>query len=197
MKLSLVDILIVFVTLASSHSFFVLRERLLAVLMLTILVVVFHFLKRYEMKRFIVLVTAFLISFWALQIKYPFVGYIFWPIDQFLGAFFVFIFAKILDYRREPVSWNLKFSKNMLLSMVGIIVPSLVCLILYFVTHKEIADQWPLPNMPLWAIPFAIILTATINGLREEIYFRFTLQKYLGTAHSAHLAVVCSSILFG
>lgn len=143
------------------------------------------------------MMSLFFASFWLLEIPYPFIGHLFWPIDQFLGALILFLGSKFFIHPKEPLSWSLRFSIRMVLSIVGIVVPSLICLILYFINHREVADKWPLPQMPLWAIPFAVVLIALINGLREEIYFRFTLQRYLTDCLSPQLAMLCASLVFG
>ncbi len=197
LKFSLADICVLLVVLISSHAFFVLRERLFSVALCLILVLIFQILKRPAFKKFTLMVSLFFISFWLLEIPYPIIGHLFWPIDQFIGALILFAGSKFFIQSEKSISWSWHLDKRMLLSLVGIVVPSLICLILYFINHREIGDKWPLPQMPMWMIPFAVILIALINGLREEIYFRFTLQKYLTESLSPQLAILCASLLFG
>ncbi len=197
LKFSVMDIFVLLTVLISSHAFFVLKERFFSVVLCFVLVIIFQILGRQVFKKFMLMMSLFFASFWLLEIPYPFIGHLFWPIDQFLGALILFLGSKFFIHPKEPLSWSLRFSKRMVLSIVGIVVPSLICLILYFINHREVADKWPLPQMPLWAIPFAVVLIALINGLREEIYFRFTLQRYLTECLSPQLAILCASLVFG
>lgn len=197
LKFSVVDTVVLISVILSSHTFFVMRERLVSVGLCSVGFIVFHFLRKHEFKKFMLMMGVFFCSFWLLEIPYPLVGRLFWPVDQFIGALILFLAAKIFLFPKSKTSWSLRFDKPMLWSIVAILVPSLICLIIYFINNREIADKWPLPQMPVWAIPFAVILIALINGLREEIYFRFTLQNYLPGTSKPQLAILCSSIVFG
>jgi membrane protease YdiL (CAAX protease family) len=197
LNFSLMDLGISLAVFLASHSFFVLRERLITVLILFVPTIVFHLFEKKNHRDFLFLMGLFFCSFWLLEISYPLIGFPFWPVDQFIGAFILFVFSKYVLKTNVATSWSWRFDKKMLLSIVAIVIPSLLCLILYFMYNKDIADKFPLPQMPTWAIPLAVFLIALINGLREEIYFRFTLQNYLAKNLSPQLAILCASIVFG
>lgn len=197
LKFSWIDILILVSTILGAQLFFVLRVRYVSVLLFLFLAFLFKFLKKVESAQFCSFIGVFFLSFWFMEIKLPYIGYLFWPLDHFIGALILYSWARMQKQKLLPMQWNFKWSKMQKISVPVIVLPSLVVLVLYFVFHREIADQWPFPKLPLWSMPLVIVLIALLNGLREELYFRFTLQNYLEGQAKKNMAILCSSILFG
>ncbi len=83
------------------------------------------------------------------------------------------------------------------LFVVGIIALSVFVLSIYFVYNPDVADTFPLSQMPKYVVPFAILLMATINGLREEYLFRFILQRCLINRLNLFIAIFLQAFIFG
>jgi membrane protease YdiL (CAAX protease family) len=173
------------------------RESLWTILVFIATTAVFKLLKKEILFKLSLILFFFFFSFCFLEIKYPYIKSLFWPIDLFVGTALFWGFTKLIKLQGERSNWNWKFDKRMLLSIPIILVPSLICLSVYFYFNQDVANKWPLPAMPMWAIPAVVLLIALINGLREELYFRFALQNYLSTQKNNVAPIICSAIVFG
>lgn len=197
LKISYYDTLLLFTLIFISHTFFVLKERLFACSFCLFLAIIFSFFKKIPYRNYAFLILIFFCSFWLILIPYPIIGRLFWPIDLFAGTILLVLFNKYTLKEKSRFTWKLQLNKQTMLSLFLILIPSVFSLYLYFIFHKNVANKWPLPNMPIWAIPFAVAIIALINGLREEIYFRFFLQNYLKEVTNAPIAIIGTSIVFG
>lgn len=104
---------------------------------------------------------------------------------------------KVLFNKRPRLTWSFRFSKKQLLSVALINIPSIAILLIYFQANREVAQQWPLPAMPPWAVPFVVIAIAAVNGLREEIYYRGLLQTISSEKYSCWFLISFQAISFG
>ena len=124
----------------------------------------------------------------------PYVGS--WPTDLFISGLVLWGIGKILNIDFKG-NWNLKFSKNQWSSVIGITTLSVAVLSIYFAYHPEVSKSFPLPTMPTYLIPFATLLMAIINGLREEFFFRFILQRCLSQNLHVYVAIILQALAFG
>src|SRR5207253_3314812 len=88
-------------------------------------------------------------------------------------------FVTLKYFFRRPITklkWSLKFSKMEMASIFIINIPAIAILIWYFNTHPEVANMWPVPQLPIWSIPLVVLAIAAMNGLREEIFYRGFVQ---------------------
>jgi len=184
-------------TITSAHLFFIDKNPLAALSIFAISFFGFKLLKKTEAKNLSLILFCFLLTFSILFINFPGIHRIPWPADFFICGFIFQLLMRLLSIRPQTQTWSLRFSKKMMVSIGLIVVPSLICLLLYFLNHAEVAKQWPLPEMPHWLVPFAVVLIALMNGLREEFFFRFNLQRYLASDGQIAGPILCSSILFG
>jgi membrane protease YdiL (CAAX protease family) len=120
-----------------------------------------------------------------------------WPAAMFViagGCFAVLRKTTNVDF---SCSWSFRFSKFEIASIAVIVVPSLLILLWYYRTFPEVAKSWPLPEMPGWAVPLAICGAALINGLGEELVYRFILQRAFIKSNSPAWAILMQAIAFG
>lgn len=125
--------------------------------------------------------------------------YLRWPFDFYLASGIGFyICSKFFGKRLfKGLNWSFRFTKRQIFSVVVINVPSILILVWYYSTHKEVANQWPLPQLPVWAVPFVVLLIAAINGLREEIFYRGLLQTQMEENSPAWFTILFQAIFFG
>lgn len=121
-----------------------------------------------------------------------------WPLDFYLTT--IFGFGVLRFGLRRPVQklkWSFSFSKWELASIAVINVPAIAILIWYYYAHPEVANMWPVPDLPLWGIPFVVLLIAGINGLREEIFYRGLLQPVSSETSPVWFVIGLQAVLFG
>ncbi len=191
------DFLIFFSVIISSHIFFVLKFHAITILLLLSILLLLKILNKSSLQRTVANIILFFFSFWLLEIKYPIIGYLFWPVDQFIGSLFFIVLSRLILKQKMNIDWTFRFSNKMIYSIFAIVLPSLFCLVLYYFFNKDVANQFPLPQLPIWSIPLVVFLMALINGLREELYFRFSLQSFLATNSSPLVAISTASVIFG
>ncbi|HWU45091.1 MAG TPA: CPBP family intramembrane glutamic endopeptidase, partial [Bdellovibrio sp.] len=121
-----------------------------------------------------------------------------WPFDFYLVALFGFGLLRF-GIRRpaEKLKWSFAFSKLEWLSIFAINIPAIFVLTYYYKFNPEIANAWPLPKVPLWSVPFVVVLIAIVNGLREEIFYRGLLQPASGKMAPAWFVIGLQAVLFG
>jgi membrane protease YdiL (CAAX protease family) len=120
-----------------------------------------------------------------------------WPVAMFTIAgacFFTLRKVTTIDFAAR---WNFRFSRREVASTVGIVLPSLFVLIWYYRTFPEVAKTWPMPPMPSWIVPLAICGAAAINGLGEELVYRFILQRSFIRSNSPIWAILMQALAFG
>jgi len=121
-----------------------------------------------------------------------------WPFDFYLTALFGFGLLRFgLRTPVEKLKWSFSFSRWELVSILAINIPAIFILIWYYRSNPAVADLWPLPKLPLWSVPFVVLLIAAINGLREEIFYRGLLQSASGKDSPAWFVIGLQAILFG
>lgn len=124
--------------------------------------------------------------------------YLQWPLDFYIMAAAGFLYLKFFDRKNSlSLGWNISFTKSQILSILIINVPSVAVLHWYFMENKEVAKQWPIPELPIWAMPIFVLLIAAVNGLREEMYFRGLLQSQTNKDFSPWFTMLFQAILFG
>jgi len=97
-----------------------------------------------------------------------------WPINLIVIAGITYLAIRyIMKAPLQEVRWNYRFSKKEWLSVFIITLPSILILYWYFVNHPEVSDQFPLPDLPMWSLPFVVLALAAVNGLREELIYRY------------------------
>ena len=124
----------------------------------------------------------------------PYIGM--WPIDFFIVGIVLRGIGKLFNINFKG-TWDFGFTKNQWLSLISITVLSVTVLSIYFLYHPEVSKAFPLPKMPKYLIPFAILLIAIINGLREEFLFRFIFQRCLAWKLHFGCAVFIQALAFG
>lgn len=121
-----------------------------------------------------------------------------WPLDFYLTAIFGFCLLHfVIRKPPERLKWSFSFSKAEIASLFIINIPSIGILIWYYKTHPEVANMWPIPSLPLWSIPFVVFFIATINGLREEIFYRGLLQPASSGKAPLWFEIGLQALLFG
>lgn len=192
------DLFLFSLTLISAHSFWTM-ERIDIPFYSFIFSAVFFALKKDALRRNVSIVfLCFFAAVFFLSINLPYVGRLFWPVDLFIAStIFWFLVRKIGLLPDTKIDWKIPNNKFAILSVPAIVIPSLVCLLIYYRFYPEVANQWPLPEMPVWAIPLAVLTIALVNGLREEFYYRFLLQSTLVNKWSKFYGLLCTSVLFG
>lgn len=192
------DFFLFSLTLISAHSFWAM-ERIDLPFYSFIFSAIFFVLRKDILRRNIsIILLCFFASFYVLNINFPYIGRLFWPIDLFIAsAIFWFLIKKTKLRPETKIEWKIPSNKFALLSIPAIVIPSLACLLIYFRYYPEVANQWTLPEMPFWAIPLVVVMIALVNGLREEFFYRFLLQSVLVSKWSQFYGLLCSSILFG
>lgn len=132
---------------------------------------------------------------WSLN----YIPYLKWPVDFYLVTLIGFAFLKyVLKQNPEKrLNWSFHFTKLQWGSIAIINLPSIAILFWYYSNHKSLAQQWPIPQLPLWSIPVVILLIAAINGLREEIFYRGFLQKISEETFPSWFVVAFQAIFFG
>ncbi len=140
---------------------------------------------------------AVLISYFVLEVsKYvPILGQ--WPLDFFLVFFAAFLLIKRIFKTDFSTRWDLRFSRKEWFSVVIILVPTIGCLVWYYVRYPEIVSRFPLPKMSWWTAPIFVALAAAINGLREELLYRYFLQRIFTRSLAAPVAVLLQAVAFG
>jgi membrane protease YdiL (CAAX protease family) len=93
--------------------------------------------------------------------------------------------------------WNFRFSKMEILSIFGIAIPSFIVLVFYYRAFPEVAKSWPLPEMPPWSLPVVIVGAAGINGLAEELVYRFAFQRALLADNGVAFSILVQALAFG
>lgn len=121
-----------------------------------------------------------------------------WPLDFYLVALFGFGILRF-GIRRpvEKLKWSFSFSRHELISIFAVNIPATVILVWYYSSHPEVAKMWPVPKLPLWEIPFVVLLIAGLNGLREEILYRGLLQTASSQKSPAWFVIGLQAVLFG
>jgi membrane protease YdiL (CAAX protease family) len=121
-----------------------------------------------------------------------------WPLDFFVLALLGFVFLRFgLRDPSPPLKWSWRFSRQEILSIFIINVPAIFILYWYFINHLEVAKSFPSLPGPPWSLPFAIVLLALLNGLREEIFYRGLIQTMSLKVAPAWYAIALQSVLFG
>lgn len=143
------------------------------------------------------ILSLYFICFYLVLQKWPFIGYIAWPFDLYVASILFFISLKLTKCEPEKLTLNWKLTRGMLFSLAAIVLASVICLTGYFYFNPEVAKQFPEINFPMWSMPLIILAMALVNGIREELLFRFILQNSLGRVISFRFAIIISSILFG
>ena len=123
--------------------------------------------------------------------------YLRWPLDFFLLSVFGFLSLKFLLKNNVKLNWKLRLGYSELLSIAVINIPAVLILLWYYSENKEVAQQWPLPSLPVWSVPFVVLLIAVVNGLREEIYYRGLLQTVSFEKYSTWFVILFQAISFG
>ncbi len=120
-----------------------------------------------------------------------------WPAGMFIIAA-VSIFALRMFSNIDLSSrWSLKFSRNEWLSFLGIVLPSVIVLSFYYRAFPEVAKSLPMPDLPSWSIPLVIIGAAVVNGLAEELVYRFTFQQALLKSNGVVWSILMQALAFG
>lgn len=121
-----------------------------------------------------------------------------WPVDFYLTTLLGFVILRFVLRRPvEKLKWSFKFSKWEWLSIFAINIPAVAILIWYYTANPEVADMWPVPNLPLWSIPLVVFGIAAINGLREEIFYRGLLQPASSEKSPVWFVIGLQAVLFG
>lgn len=192
------DFFLFILTLCSAHAFWVMERTDIPFYSFIFSTILFSLRKDILRRNVSLLLLCFFASFFFLSINLPYIGRLFWPVDLFIAsAIFWFLVRKLRSLPDSKVEWKIPNSKLAILSIPAIVIPSLVCLLIYYRFYPEVANQWPLPEMPAWAIPLVVLIIALVNGLREEFYFRFLLQSVLVNKWSKFYGLLCASVLFG
>ncbi len=197
LKLRWPDFLLIAISGLTAHLYFVADISAGPISGFLIAFVVFKFLRQNNYARMSLVLSLFSASFLLIDFNFPLIGRIFWPIDHFMGALILYGGMKILKLPIGCPQWRFNWDRQKIFSIIAITIPTLIVLCIYFHYHQDIAQKWPLPQMSPWMVPIVVVLIALINGLREEILFRFTLQNGLSQLGSPVTAIVCSSLFFG
>jgi membrane protease YdiL (CAAX protease family) len=121
-----------------------------------------------------------------------------WPLDFCVVALFGILFSRIvLRKPAQRLKWSLSFSKREIISILIINVPAIAILIWYFNAHPEVANTWPVPELPMWGVPFVVLAIAAVNGLREEIFYRGFIQPNSALQSPAWFVISLQAVLFG
>lgn len=121
-----------------------------------------------------------------------------WPFDFYLAALFGFLLLKFVIRRPiEKLKWSFVFTKIELLSIVLINVPAIFILVWYYRSNPDVANMWPSLELPVWSIPFVVLLIAAVNGLREEIFYRGLLQTASNNGSPVWFVIGLQAVLFG
>ncbi|WP_413287544.1 CPBP family intramembrane glutamic endopeptidase [Bdellovibrio sp. HCB337] len=160
-----------------SYLFFVISERPWAFALMLALTIASFLLNAFKNQR------AFLVAVFSSHLTLYLLRFIpygrYWPHDFFIVCAVTFLALKyILKTPFTKPRWSWKFTKPELISVAIITLPSILILLWYYSNHREVADKFPLPAMPAWVLPFAIVGVAAVNGLREELLYRIL---YLST----------------
>lgn len=120
------------------------------------------------------------------------------PLDFYLTTLFGF---GILRYGiRKPtqkLKWSFSFSKWEMASIAIINIPAIAILIWYYNSNPEVANMWPVPKLSLLGVPFVVMLIASLNGLREEIFYRGLLQPVSSGSSPVWFVIGLQAVLFG
>lgn len=193
-RLSATDGVFIFLVLLICQVFFVLREPLWALGLTAAACLICRI--QTELGRLLLVFFCALGAVALAKIETS-VGKLSWPGDMLLASLLFWGALKALKSNAEKPSWSWRFTGRQWLSLVVIVMLSLSCLVPYFYFHREVAKTWPFPEMSPWILPFAIMAIAFLNGLREELFFRFLLQAHLGSVRQNGVAVIGGALLFG
>lgn len=121
-----------------------------------------------------------------------------WPLDLFFVSMAIWMSLRIFRLPPQEVNWSLRFTRRQLGSVAAIAFPSIAVLSTYYVTHPEVADLFPLPQVPSWSLPPLLVSVAIINGLREELCYRVLLQGAAEAGGARSIAALLgSAVAFG
>ena len=120
-----------------------------------------------------------------------------WPFDFYLTALFgFFIYRYIFKKPFGKLKWSFNFTKHEWASIFAINIPSIVVLLWYYSIHPEVSKTFPALDVPLWSLPFVIIVLAAINGLREELFYRGLVQT-ASNPSPTWFVIALQALLFG
>lgn len=179
-----------------SFLFYVKNDFLSTILLCSLLIIFSTVIREYRRHVPLLVVVATALTFFhfisIFEIRWH------WPFDFYLAAFIGFLMFRFLF--RKPVNklnWSFRFNKLQILSILIINVPAVFILFWYYQTHPEVADMWPSFDAPSWSIPFIILLIATINGLREEIFYRGLIQTKTSSEAPTWYSISLQAVMFG
>lgn len=182
--------------MALACLYFVNREYLIALSVWVLLLAVKAFFK--PLREQLALLFLVGLCFLFLNILYRIGPWFHWPLDFYLTALFGFCLLRfVIRKPTESLKWSFSFSRAEIASLFIINIPAIAILIWYFKSNPEVANMWPVPELPIWSLPFVVLFIAAINGLREEIFFRGLLQPASAKTSPIWFQIALQAVLFG
>ncbi len=124
-----------------------------------------------------------------------------WPMNLLAVGFLVWLIqlavVRISKNKLDEARFSLKLSKWAWLSVLGVIVPTIGILSLYYWANPEVAQNFPMAEFTLWQWPLVIFAFAFINGFREEFLYRYVLQRTFSRDLGPVLGIFLASAVFG
>lgn len=122
-----------------------------------------------------------------------------WPFDMYLIAMACILYLVKFNKVDLTARWNFRLSRNEWTSAALITMLSVSALTIYYFNQPEVAKSFPLPELPLWSLPIVVVIAATVNALREELIYRFVLQRtfqsYMGTFWALNIQALAFGFL--
>ncbi len=218
-ELTSFDLVVLVMVLAVSLVMFVWREPWLAVGVAASFAAPPFLLS--SLRRFRAL-TLYLFSYFFVFALLRMNSFLSWPLDFFVVAAWLWVLRHVLEkkplwpenfsfYVQSMFKWPTngrllvdyiraslaRLSVQAWLSVLLVTGVSVVILLGYFFGHQDVALRFKVPFESVGAVGVAILCAAVLNGLREELLFRFLFLDLLSGKMSRFGAVLLSSLLFG